>query len=202
MKAKLNHTGLEDYTRTLGHGALQGAAYGGLVSLGVYAFMRRRGYLPHLKSGVVQNIMFGSPLVIGAITLAELRANKIEREQKGIDVSNIQRVEDAPDSFTKLKNFLVSHKYRLIVSGWAAAMAGSFALVNRDKYMSKAQKIVQARVYAQGITVALLLMSVLLSIKPSETKSQEIQEAREQASHSWEHSLPFVQEANHHKIQA
>jgi len=33
---------------------------------------------------------------------------------------------------------------------WAAAMAGSFAVVSRNKYQTFSQKLVQARVYAQG----------------------------------------------------
>lgn len=38
-------------------------------------------------------------------------------------------------------------------------MAGSWILVNRQSAMSGSQKIVQARVYAQGLTLAALLAS-------------------------------------------
>lgn len=38
-------------------------------------------------------------------------------------------------------------------------MGGSLALVSRNKYLSTSQKLVQARMYAQGITLAILLLS-------------------------------------------
>jgi cytochrome c-type biogenesis protein CcmH/NrfG len=38
-------------------------------------------------------------------------------------------------------------------------MGGSFAMVNRNPYLSGSQKLVQARMYAQGSTIAVLLAS-------------------------------------------
>lgn len=38
-------------------------------------------------------------------------------------------------------------------------MGGSFAIVSRNPYLSGQQKLVQARVYAQGLTLAVLLAS-------------------------------------------
>jgi hypothetical protein len=38
-------------------------------------------------------------------------------------------------------------------------MAGSWSLVNRNRYLSGSQKLVQARMYAQGATLAALLTS-------------------------------------------
>ena len=38
-------------------------------------------------------------------------------------------------------------------------MGGSFYFVNRNPYLSGAQKLVQARMYAQGSTIAVLLAS-------------------------------------------
>jgi hypothetical protein len=41
-------------------------------------------------------------------------------------------------------------------------MAGSWSLVNRNRYLSGSQKLVQARMYAQGATLAALLTSFAL----------------------------------------
>jgi hypothetical protein len=38
-------------------------------------------------------------------------------------------------------------------------MAGSWSMVNRNRYLSGSQKLVQARMYAQGATLAALLTS-------------------------------------------
>ncbi|CCE79531.1 Piso0_001603 [Millerozyma farinosa CBS 7064] len=60
------------------------------------------------------------------------------------------------------------NKYKIIIGSWAASLYGSWKLVNRDKYMTGAQKAVQARVYAQAITVVLLLGTILLSMHEKE----------------------------------
>jgi cytochrome c-type biogenesis protein CcmH/NrfG len=41
-------------------------------------------------------------------------------------------------------------------------MVGSFTMVNRNRYLSGSQKLVQARMYAQGSTLAVLLASFAL----------------------------------------
>ncbi|PWY77411.1 hypothetical protein BO70DRAFT_363338 [Aspergillus heteromorphus CBS 117.55] len=50
-------------------------------------------------------------------------------------------------------------KYKIVGVTWVASMVGSFALVGRNPYLSGPQKIVQARVYAQGLTLAVLVAS-------------------------------------------
>ena len=60
---------------------------------------------------------------------------------------------------------LNDNKYKIIISAWAGSLYGSWVLVNRDKIMDTAQKAVQARMYAQGITIILLLGTLLLAMK-------------------------------------
>lgn len=55
-------------------------------------------------------------------------------------------------------------KYKLIGAAWIVSMIGSFVLVGRNPYLTGQQKIVQARVYAQGLTVAILCASAGLEI--------------------------------------
>ncbi|KAL6453272.1 RCF2 Respiratory supercomplex factor 2 [Candida maltosa Xu316] len=68
---------------------------------------------------------------------------------------------------------LNDNKYPIIVSAWAASLYGSWVFVNRDKIMDTAQKAVQARMYAQGITIVLLLGTILLAIKEEEIKKKQ-----------------------------
>ena len=51
------------------------------------------------------------------------------------------------------------HRYPIIFAFWVLSMGGSFAMVNRNRYLSGSQKLVQARMYAQGATLAVLLAS-------------------------------------------
>ncbi|KTW31135.1 uncharacterized protein T551_01208 [Pneumocystis jirovecii RU7] len=60
------------------------------------------------------------------------------------------------------------NKWKIIAGSWALSMIGSFSFLWRDKYLTKAQKLVQARMYAQGITLLVLLVSAGLSIDRSQ----------------------------------
>lgn len=60
--------------------------------------------------------------------------------------------------------FARREKYKIIGATWIASMAGSFALVSRNKFLSSSQKIVQARVYAQGLTLGVLCASAAFEI--------------------------------------
>jgi hypothetical protein len=62
----------------------------------------------------------------------------------------------------RTKNWFEEHRYSIVFGSWIASMGTAFALVNRNKYLTGAQKLVQARVYAQGLTLAVLLASFAL----------------------------------------
>ncbi|KAJ5578138.1 uncharacterized protein N7459_007102 [Penicillium hispanicum] len=60
--------------------------------------------------------------------------------------------------------FARREKYKIVGATWVASMVGSFVLVGRNPYLSGQQKIVQARVYAQGLTLAVLCASAAFEI--------------------------------------
>ncbi|KAK4154737.1 respiratory supercomplex factor 2, mitochondrial [Chaetomidium leptoderma] len=49
------------------------------------------------------------------------------------------------------------NRYGIVFVSWIAAMGLALAMVGRNKYISTSQKLVQARVYAQGLTLAVLI---------------------------------------------
>jgi hypothetical protein len=49
------------------------------------------------------------------------------------------------------------NRYPIVVASWAAGMAVSLSVVARNRYLTTAQKLVQARLYAQGLTLAVLV---------------------------------------------
>lgn len=67
-------------------------------------------------------------------------------------------------------------KYKIVGVTWVASMIGSFVLVGRNPYLSGQQKIVQARVYAQGLTLAVLVASAAFEIS-DQRKGKGILEA-------------------------
>jgi hypothetical protein len=60
--------------------------------------------------------------------------------------------------------FARREKYKIVGATWIASMVGSFVLVGRSPHLSGQQKIVQARVYAQGLTLAVLCASAAFEI--------------------------------------
>lgn len=60
--------------------------------------------------------------------------------------------------------FARREKYKIVGATWIASMVGSFVLVGRNPYLSGQQKIVQARVYAQGLTLGVLCASAAFEI--------------------------------------
>jgi len=56
------------------------------------------------------------------------------------------------------KEWAEENRYPIIFGFWVTSLVGSFAIVNRSP-LSASQKIVQARMYAQGATLAVLLAS-------------------------------------------
>ncbi|ROT39679.1 hypothetical protein SODALDRAFT_273779 [Sodiomyces alkalinus F11] len=55
------------------------------------------------------------------------------------------------------------NRYSIVFGSWIASMAVAFAIVSRQP-MSAAQKLVQARVYAQGLTVAVLVVTAVFEM--------------------------------------
>lgn len=60
--------------------------------------------------------------------------------------------------------FARREKYKIVSATWIASMIGSFVLVSRNPHLSGQQKIVQARVYAQGLTLGVLCASAAFEI--------------------------------------
>jgi len=75
-----------------------------------------------------------------------------QREQEAAYLASKSRLQLA-------KEWAERNRYPIIAGCWVVSMVGSFAMVNRNPYLSGAQKLVQARMYAQGLTLGVLLAS-------------------------------------------
>ncbi len=58
-------------------------------------------------------------------------------------------------------------RYKIVGATWVASMVGAFALVGRHPTLTGPQKLVQARVYAQGLTLAVLVASAAFELQDS-----------------------------------
>lgn len=64
-------------------------------------------------------------------------------------------------------DWLSDNRYSLVFGSWVASMAAALGIVGRDKYLTGQQKLVQARVYAQGLTLAVVILSLALETSDS-----------------------------------
>ena len=202
---------LAQYNRAIAVGGLKGAAVGAVGSAG--ALYAAKKYYPKIFKGVFpRTFLVLAPIAIVGFTAMEWASRKYESQKYGYvkvegDKGVVEAVDYSKMSFgQRASHFAQRNKYKIIMGGWAASLAGSFWVVNRDKFMSKSQKIVQARMYAQGLTVLMLLGSVALSVNQEKkpvvgtnlrqaweaTLDKEIQ--RENAAH-----LPLLLSERRHK---
>lgn len=184
---------LDEYMKALKLGALKGAAVGFGVSAAGFLVLKRRTSFFSQAGGFHRVLFYVGPATLCAVVQMERQSRQFEEFERARDQGLVeQQPQPASDAWDRLTTFAWQNKYRLVVAGWAASMVGSFWAVNRDKYMTKSQKIVQARVYAQGLTVLLLLGTVFLSVaEPKNDKQRALEQSR-----SWEADLKYVEGAN------
>lgn len=151
---------------------IRGGLLGGSVGLaagtaGVWLASRRfpafrQLTLPFRVFVVVSSSTMGS--IITAEKWGERYERQIhpERAYKDRTQSLQEQIEAQKSLGTRMKDWATEHRYGIVFGSWVASMGIALGLVSRNRYLTGAQKLVQARVYAQGLTVAILLASFAL----------------------------------------
>jgi len=153
------------YNATVQGGTIGGLIGTGLGAVGVMAATRR---YPSFRALTVPFRAFlvastGSFVAVIAADRASAaydiehtpqkkQAVERERERHALLESNKSIVQ-------RSKEWATENRYPLLFGFWIASMAGSWHFVSRSRYLSGSQKLVQARMYAQGATLAALLTS-------------------------------------------
>ncbi|TFY75907.1 hypothetical protein EWM64_g8108 [Hericium alpestre] len=84
----------------------------------------------------------------------------------------------------KLRRWAIQNQYKVILGSWAASIAVAGAIIMRDRHQSTSQKVVQARMWAQGLTVGILIAAGIM------THSQREEAAKHRpVDHSWRELL-------------
>ncbi|TBU49350.1 hypothetical protein BD309DRAFT_947504 [Dichomitus squalens] len=173
-------------------GGLKGMAGGFAVSIPASLYLQRtnayyRRLQPSLKAfGVIM-------VVVPAFVIsAEHAGQKYEQEQwhdaGKAELDAQQRRQEARwESLTpgqKISDFVRRHEYGVIVGSWAVAMAGALRYVMKDPLQSTTQKVVQARVWAQALTIGIIIAAGIL------THSQRSKELESMDEHNVRHLPP------------
>ncbi|KAL7791324.1 hypothetical protein V8C37DRAFT_159581 [Trichoderma ceciliae] len=72
-------------------------------------------------------------------------------------------IRENESTYERFMSYGREHRYSIVCASWLASMAVAFAMVSRAP-MSTSQKIVQARVYAQGLTLVVLIVSAVFEM--------------------------------------
>lgn len=160
-------------SHVLSEGA-KGLFYGGLVSAGIFAYLKTRQPVRFASFNTsVKTAILTMPTVSIAAFFADNGSWEFDKVMYQSDYENQQIMEQYREwnrmsTMDKVYTSLNSNKYKIIFSSWLASMWGSWVFVNRDKVMTTPQKLVQARMYAQAVTILLLLSTIVLAMKEQE----------------------------------
>lgn len=79
------------------------------------------------------------------------------------EASSLQsQIESQKSTSQKAIDWAQKNRYSIVFGSWVASMGAALGIVGRNPYLSGQQKLVQARVYAQGLTMAVVIASLAL----------------------------------------
>ncbi|KAI9834446.1 MAG: hypothetical protein M1826_002600 [Phylliscum demangeonii] len=178
------------YRRTL-WGGFYGGSAGFASGLGAVALAQRRFPAFQALTLPLKAFLVTSATTFGAIISADRESRKFEKAQnegaarvpdaratprstndatpaansyRDVASQEMEAARASADGLTRLKTWGRENRYGILAGSWATSMAVALGLVGRSPYLSRAQKLVQARVYAQALTVAVLCASAGLEI--------------------------------------
>ncbi|RUS33321.1 hypothetical protein BC938DRAFT_472103 [Jimgerdemannia flammicorona] len=82
-----------------------------------------------------------------------------------------------PTTKDKVLDYLNDNRWTIIGVSWVASLAGSLAYTFSNKYLNAQQKLVQARMYAQAFTIAILMASAGISIAQGDDSKGKVDES-------------------------
>lgn len=181
---------------------LKGLFYGSVLSVGLFSYLKFRhpARFARFNTSIKACIIVMPTISLGAFW-ADEGSVEFDRKMYSSGYANRKILEEYTEwqkkpTSEKIITTLSTHKYKVILTSWLASMYGSWVFVNRDKVMSSTQKMVQARMYAQAITIVLLLGTVVLAMK-----EEEINKAKPAPIPEWKKVLRERQEEEEGKLK-
>ncbi|KAG0170237.1 hypothetical protein DFQ28_005045 [Apophysomyces sp. BC1034] len=172
-------------------GGLKGAAIG--LGIGAVATVMTFRRSPDFRalSRPVQSIMVASSGLAGFLFGNDQATIAYENDTLGyadeIMLENMQKNKgryQGPMSTTdSVLHYLNDNRWSVIGISWAVSMVGALGISFSNRYLTTQQKVVQARMYAQAVTIAVLMASAGLSVymDDEEKKHKDVPDAQLQA---------------------
>jgi hypothetical protein len=152
------------YNAVLKGGLIGGSVGIGIGLIGVLAGARR---YPGFRTLTLpfRAFLVTSTGTFGAIVMAESYSNQFHLANNPMNFYKDQASRDAAlahaqeSSFQRFRAWGEANRYKIVFGSWVAAMAIALGIVGRNPYLTTSQKLVQARMYAQGLTLGVLVAS-------------------------------------------
>jgi len=159
---------------------IKGGALGGVLGLtaGTAAVLFASRRFPGFQNFTLPFRVF-VPISLGtfgSIITADRASRKFEIETNAARrafehrQTEYDKFEHNKPYWQQAKDWAGEHRYSIVFAAWLTSLGVSIALVRRNPYLTTSQKIVQSRVYAQGLTVAVLLSSFALEANDATQK--------------------------------
>jgi len=184
MKILTKEEEQEHYYATLKGGSLGGGIGLALGVAGVGLAQRRYQFIRQLTVPLKAFLVTSAGTFAGIISADSAsrnfgtQHNPIDQEYQAREKEEYQAKYGQMGFTERAMAWGKEHRYQIVGVSWIASMASSFALVNRNKYLSGAQKLVQARVYAQFLTLGVLVASAAFEISDSRNDSGRYETVR------------------------
>ncbi|KAF0483166.1 mitochondrial hypoxia responsive domain containing protein [Gigaspora margarita] len=159
----------EEHYRATVKGGIKGAIIGLGVSLGVSLVAQRYSRFYQHLTLPIKAFLVSSGATAACITSAERAGLNYERRRYGFYQPVKEPHQQLPTTRV-VKDFISENRYSIVCGSWALSMAGSLAYTYRNKYLTFAQKVVQARMYAQALTIVMVLATAGLSMSSNQPK--------------------------------
>jgi hypothetical protein len=167
------------YKQVLTGGTI-GGTLGLAVGVGGIAFATRR--YPAFRSLTLplRAFLVSSAGTFGAIVNAERYSVAFQKAQDPMNFYQdsskraAELMRENESTYARFMEWGRQNRYSVVFASWLASMAVAFAAVGRSP-ASTAQKLVQARVYAQGLTLAVLIVSAAFEVNDAKQGSSRFQ---------------------------
>ncbi|KFY78368.1 hypothetical protein V501_09091 [Pseudogymnoascus sp. VKM F-4519 (FW-2642)] len=160
----------EAHYRVTLKGGMKGLALGTAVGLTGLGLASRRYAIIRGLTLPMKSFLVTSSSTFCAIIAADRASRGYEFESMPKNLYKDQASRDMAiarendSTFDKFKQWGRDNRYPIVTASWIASMGVALQLVRNNPYLSKAQKLVQARVYAQGLTLAVLVVTALFEV--------------------------------------
>jgi len=191
MKVDVTEEQLAAHSAAVRRGAIEGAGLGTAIA-GTAAFIAHRR-IPAYRTLPLSLKALGSILVIAPLLSIQAERRSIQYDEsqwtgEGLKIlhDRERKVDEKWNAMTttqKIGDWASRHEYSIIMGSWALSLGLAGAIISRDKYQTPAQKVVQARMWAQGLTIGILIAAGALK------HSQQDEAVDKHVDHSWQEVL-------------